>query len=111
MPSLHVEATDEAGHNKDIRAKISAIENFDRLIVGTILENFKGRNDVRMMALPDHATPISLGTHTTDPIPLVIYGSGVKPDNIMVFSENSAKTSRLVFRSGWQLMDYFMNVG
>jgi 2,3-bisphosphoglycerate-independent phosphoglycerate mutase len=105
---IHVEATDEAGHNKDIRAKITAIENFDKFIVGTVLKRFKGKKDVRMMVLPDHATPISVGTHTTDPIPLVICGAGMESDSIMVFSETSAKSSRLTFHSGWQLMDFFM---
>ena len=105
---IHVEATDEAGHNKDIRAKIGAIENFDKFIVGTILKNFKKRNDVKMMLLPDHATPISVGTHTIDPIPFVMYGAGIEADNVMVFSETSAKSSRLTFQSGWQLMEHFM---
>ena len=105
---IHVEATDEAGHNKDIRAKIAAIESFDKCIVGTVLEHFKKKDDVRMMLLPDHATPISVGTHTTDPIPFIICGAGIEPDSVMVFSETSAKSSRLTFASGWQLMDFFM---
>jgi len=107
---IHVEATDEAGHNKDIRAKIAAIENFDKHITGTVLRHFKDRDDVKMMLLPDHATPISVGTHTSDPIPFVIYGSGVEPDSIMVYSEKSGKASRLSFPNGWHLMDYFMKV-
>ncbi len=108
---IHVEAPDEAGHNKDIRAKIAAIENFDRHIVGTALKHFKDKDNVRMIVLPDHATPISVGTHTTDPIPFVIYGAGIEPDSIMVFGENSAKSSRFTFSTGWQLMDYFMKGG
>jgi len=105
---IHVEAPDEAGHNKDIRAKIAAIENFDKFIVGTVLNHFKGRNDVRMMVLPDHPTPISLGTHAADPIPFAVCGAGIESDNITVFSENAAKSSKLSFPTGWQLMDYFM---
>ncbi len=105
---IHVEAPDEAGHNKDIRAKIGAIENFDRCIVGTVLNHFKDRSDVRMMVLPDHPTPILLGTHAADPIPFAIYGAGIEKDNIEVFSENAARSSKLSFPTGWQLMDYFM---
>jgi len=104
---VHVEAPDEAGHNKDIRAKIAAIESIDKFIVGPALERFKGK-DVRIMALPDHATPISVGSHTNDPIPFVVYGKGIVPDSIMVFSETSAKSSHLAFKSGWQLMEFFM---
>jgi len=105
---IHVEATDEAGHNRDIRAKITAIENFDKFIVGTVLSRFKKKKDVRMVVLPDHSTPISVGTHTADPVPFAIYGADIEPDSIAVFSERSAKTSRLQFQDGWQLMDYFM---
>lgn len=107
---IHVEAPDEAGHNRAIRAKIAAIENFDKFIVGTMLDHFKGKKDFRMMLLPDHATPISVGTHTSDPVPFVIYGAGIEPDTVMVFSERSAKASRLSFQRGWQLMDYFMQI-
>jgi 2,3-bisphosphoglycerate-independent phosphoglycerate mutase len=105
---IHVEAPDEAGHNRDIRAKMVAIENFDKFIVGSVLNHFKDRTDVRMMVLPDHATPISVGTHVADPIPFAIYGAGIERDTIEVFSENAARASKLTFPTGWQLMDYFM---
>ncbi|MBU4376296.1 MAG: cofactor-independent phosphoglycerate mutase [Candidatus Omnitrophica bacterium] len=105
---IHVEAPDEAGHNKDIRAKIGAIENFDKFIVGSILKRFPDKDGVRMMVLPDHATPISVGTHVADPIPFAIYGSGVEADNIETYSEKAARSSKLSFPTGWQLMDYFM---
>lgn len=105
---IHVEATDEAGHNRDIRAKIGAIENFDKFIVGTVLESFKNKDEVKMMLLPDHATPISLGTHAADSVPFVMYGAGIEPDSVMVFSEKSGKASRLTFPNGWQLLDYFI---
>ncbi len=105
---IHVEATDEAGHNKDIRAKITAIENFDRFIVKAAMEYAKSRDDIKMMLLPDHATPISVGTHTSDPIPFVIYGKGVEADSVMVYSEKAAAASRFTIQSGWQLMNYFM---
>lgn len=105
---IHVEAPDEAGHNKDIRAKIGAIENFDRFIVGSILKRFTDKDSIRMMILPDHATPISVGTHVADPIPFAIYGSGIEADSIEVFSEKAARAGKLFFSAGWQLMDYFI---
>ncbi len=105
---IHVEAPDEAGHNRDIRAKIGAIENFDKFIVGAILKRFTNKDEARTMILPDHATPISVGTHVADPIPFAIYGGGVGVDNIEIFSEKTAKTGKLSFASGWQLMDFFM---
>jgi len=101
---VHVEAPDEAGHNGDIRAKITAIENFDKFVVGTIWEAFKTKDEFRIMVLPDHATPISMRTHTADPIPFVICGKGIEADSACVFTENAAKASKFVVDSGWCLM-------
>ncbi|MGB2706187.1 MAG: cofactor-independent phosphoglycerate mutase [Candidatus Omnitrophota bacterium] len=105
---VHVEAPDEAGHNGDIREKISAIENFDKFVVGTIWEEFKKRNDFRIMVLPDHATPISVRTHTTDPIPFAVCGEGVEPDRACVFTEAAARATRFTIREGWLLMKYLI---
>ncbi|MBN1354035.1 MAG: cofactor-independent phosphoglycerate mutase [Candidatus Omnitrophica bacterium] len=102
---VHVEAPDEAGHNGDIRAKITAIENFDKFVVGTIWEAFKNRTDVRIMVLPDHATPISERTHTTDTIPFAIYGNGVEPDEACVFTESASRSSSFALDSGYKLME------
>ena len=108
---VHVEAPDEAGHNGDIRAKIAAIENFDRLVVGTVLDEFKNRDDFRIMVLPDHATPISVRTHTSDEIPFAIYGKDMVPDQTSVYSERAALAAKLKFRSGSALMEYFIKGG
>lgn len=101
---VHVEAPDEAGHNGDIREKITAIENFDKFVVGTVWEAFKERDDFRLMILPDHATPISVKTHTTDPIPFVICGKGIDVDSASVFTENAAKASNFTVGEGYLLM-------
>ena len=105
---VHVEAPDEAGHNGDIRAKIAAIENFDRFIVGTILEKTKKMKDFRVMVLPDHSTPISMRTHTAEPVPFAVYGKGVEPNNAAGYSEAAAKATGVVVASGHDLMQYFM---
>ena len=105
---VHVEAPDEAGHNGDLRAKITAIENFDKLVVGTVLKALKDKPDSKIMVLPDHATPVSLRTHTSDEVPLAIYGTGIEADQVNVFSERAALASKLIFKSGDTLMDYFI---
>jgi len=105
---VHVEAPDEAGHNGDIRAKITAIENFDKFVVGTIWEEFKARNDYRIMVLPDHATPIEIRTHARDPIPFAVCGKGIAPDTALVFTEKSARASRFLVNEGHLLMKYLM---
>ncbi len=105
---VHVEAPDEAGHNGDLREKITAIERFDQLVVGTILNAFKGRDDFRILVLPDHATPVSVRTHTTDIVPFGIFGKGVTKGEFQKYSENEAMKSGLYFEKGYELMDYFI---
>lgn len=106
---VHVEAPDEAGHNGDLRAKIGAIENFDRFVVGAILERFKNLGNCRLAVLPDHPTPVSLRTHTAEPVPFVVYGKGIESDAPTVFSETAAKNSKFVFERGHELMEYLIN--
>ena len=105
---VHVEAPDEAGHNGDLREKMLAIENFDSLVVGTVLKHFKDNKNVRILVLPDHATPLSLRTHSAEPVPFAIYGKGVEPDRFDAFNEKVACESPLVFSAGWEIMDYLM---
>ncbi len=105
---IHVEAPDEAGHNGDLRAKIGAIENLDRFVVGAILNRFKKNKNFRFLVSPDHVTPVSLRTHTAEPVPFVIYGSDIEPDEATVFSEAAARQSKLVFEHGHELMEYFI---
>ncbi len=105
---IHVEAPDEAGHNGDLRAKITAIERFDSQVVGQILGHFQNRNDFRILVLPDHYTPISVRTHTSEPIFFAICGRAVAKDSISAFNESAARESKLNFPQGWRLMDYFI---
>ena len=105
---IHVEAPDEAGHNGDLRAKITAIERFDHQVVGEILRYFQNRSDFRILVLPDHYTPIAVRTHTAEPILFAIFGQGVPKDEIPAFNESAARQSKLNFPQGWQLMDYFV---
>jgi 2,3-bisphosphoglycerate-independent phosphoglycerate mutase len=108
---LHVEAPDEAGHNGDLREKITAIERFDRLVVGQFLKHFKFRQDkFRLLLLSDHATPLSVRTHTRDPVCFAIYGSDIGPGGINKFNEKQARESDLVFNRGHQLMDYLISL-
>lgn len=105
---VHVEAPDEAGHNGDLRQKILAIENFDKLIVGTILKAFKGKKEFRIIVLPDHATPISVRTHTREPIPFAMYGKGIDRDDAERYNEPAAKNSKLFIEDGFKIMEAFL---
>ncbi len=89
---LHVEATDEAGHDGDLDLKLKCIEYLDRRIVRYILEhkNEVG-DDLTIAVLPDHPTPVEMRIHTREPVPFIIYRPGESSDGVSVYDENSAK--------------------
>jgi 2,3-bisphosphoglycerate-independent phosphoglycerate mutase len=105
---VHVEAPDEAGHNGDLREKITAIERFDQLVVGTVLNAFKRKKNFRILVLPDHATPISVKTHTAEPVLFGIFGKDISSGGSLNYSEKEAEKSELYFEKGYELMGYFI---
>ena len=89
---LHIEAPDEAGHEGDLVQKVRAIELFDQKAVGPLIDGLKDSGeDWRVLLLPDHATPISTKTHSRDPVPFAIMGTGIEADDVERFDEQSAK--------------------
>lgn len=105
---VHVEAPDEAGHNADLDQKIRAIENFDRHVVGPVMRKLEGQSTSRAMVLPDHPTPISLRTHTSEPVPFAWYGPGLPKGRASCFSEREAALSGLGIEEGYHLMERFI---
>ncbi len=103
---IHVESPDEAGHNGDIKAKIEAIENIDKKIIGPML-NAYDQHEVRILVLPDHPTPVELRTHTNDPVGFVMFGNGIEADGSDNFSETISKENGMKFKSGEALMRAF----
>ena len=108
---VHVEAPDEAGHNGDLREKLNAVERFDNLVVGTILQAFKRKKNFRILVLPDHATPVSVKTHTAEPVPFGIFGKDIVGRGFAKYCEKEAEKSDLYFEKGHELMEYFINIG
>ncbi len=106
---IHVESIDEAGHNADLREKILAIERFDKFIAGEFLKIMQEKNNIRILALSDHPTPISLRTHTDKPVCFTMAGAGIKADNIYAFNEKQSLQSKIYFKDGYKLMDYFLD--
>lgn len=89
---LHIEASDEAGHEGDFQLKIKTIENLDSLICKPILEAIEKMDEsVAVAVLPDHPTPCRLRTHTADAVPFMIFAKGIVPDGIDEYNEESAK--------------------
>jgi 2,3-bisphosphoglycerate-independent phosphoglycerate mutase len=72
---LHVEATDEAGHNGEADRKVEALEHWDRRIIAPLVEALADSGPFRLLLLPDHPTPCALRTHTSDPVPYLLYDS------------------------------------
>ena len=108
---VHVEAPDEAGHMGDLRLKIEAIEVFDEKIVGTILKGMKAFKQYKVLVLPDHPTPLSVRTHTADPVPYVIYSNedGATSAHGKTFDEVSAGLSGISVEKGFELIERFLN--
>lgn len=104
---VHIEAPDEAGHNQDLRMKMTCIERIDKLVVGTIMENLKSK-DFRILITPDHPTPLSLRTHTDEPVPFLIFGKGIDAGGFSCFCENEAAQSSIYFERGEDLMKFFL---
>lgn len=111
---LHVEAPDECGHQGDVHGKIEAISRIDREILLPVYEHLEksrlqtGEN-YRIMFLPDHPTPISIRTHTSDAVPFLLYDSG-KPEmsGISDYCESSASKTGVHFSSGPELFERFI---
>ena len=88
---LHIEASDEAGHEGDVDLKIKTIENLDSRAVGPIYEAVKDWDEpVAIAVLPDHPTPCELRTHTKDPIPFLIWYPGIEADSVQTYDEVTA---------------------
>jgi len=104
---VHIEATDEAGHNGDLRMKIACLERIDQFVVGPIMRGLKGV-DCRILIVPDHPTPVEKRTHTDEPVPFLIWGSGIEGENFSSFSEIEAQGSSLFFETGVDLLEYFL---
>lgn len=105
---VHVEATDEASHEQDAAAKVRALEEIDRHIVGPLYQALQQQGEFRMLVTPDHPTPLATGTHSHGAVPVVIAGAGIEPDESTSYDEHAAARSGLNFEEGWRLMGYFL---
>ncbi len=106
---LHIEASDEAGHEGDVELKTKTIEYLDQRVVKYIIEETGKLNEpVSIAILPDHPTPCALKTHTHDPVPFTIYYPGIEPDNVKVYDEFSVKKGAFGTIKGNQFIKIFL---
>ncbi len=104
---IHVEAPDECGHRNEIDNKVKAISIIDKVILGPVTEYLRSQGDFKVLVTPDHATPLSLMTHTNDPIPFFIYDSTKECAGVDGFCERTAKETGLFIQPGYTIMGNF----
>ena len=105
---VHVEATDEASHEGNTAAKVAALEEIDRHIVGPIFEALQSYDEWRILVTPDHPTPLRTKTHSHGDVPLAMAGTGIAPDAARQYDDPTAAKSGLVFPEGYKLMGHFL---
>ena len=106
---LHIEASDEAGHEGDYNLKIKTIENLDSRVCKPIVQAVQGMDEpVAIAVLPDHPTPCHIRTHTSNPVPFLIYRPGETADGVEAFSERSAKDGSCGLLEGDQFIKEFL---
>lgn len=108
---IHEESPDEMGHQGNASKKIQAIENIDREIVGPLMEHLDASGHAyRLLILPDHPTPTASRTHTSDPVPYVLYDSHTHYENVFSYSERGAKETGNFHADGMSLMRELLGV-
>lgn len=107
---IHVEAPDEMGHQGSVERKVQAIEYLDERIIRYVKEAMdQSGEDYRMLILPDHPTPIEVRTHTSEPVPYLLYDSTELQDNDWQYSEKCAAEGGIYHPQGHELIDYLFS--
>lgn len=108
---LHVEASDEAGHDGDLELKLLTIENLDSRMVGPIYKEVASWDEPVCIALmPDHPTPVEIRTHMKEPVPFAVWYPGIEPDNVETYSEVSCVRGSYGMLHLTEFMDMFMGI-
>ena len=107
---LHIEASDEAGHDGDLELKLRTIENLDSRVVGPIFEEVSKWNEpVAIAVMPDHPTPVEIRTHVKEPVPFIVWYPGISPDSVQTYSEVSCVSGSYGMLYLTEFMNRFMN--
>lgn len=108
---LHVEASDEAGHDGDLELKLRTIENLDKRMVGPIFEELsKWDEPVCIAVMPDHPTPVEIRTHVKEPVPFLVWYPGIEPDSVETYNEVSCVSGSYGMLHLTEFMDMFMGI-
>ena len=108
---LHIEASDEAGHDGDLDLKLQTIRNLDARIVKPVYEAVsEWEEPVCIALLPDHPTPVEIRTHVKEPVPFAIWHRGIQPDKVTTYDEKSCTRGEYGLLSLQQFMETFMKI-
>lgn len=108
---LHIEASDEAGHDGELELKLQTIENLDKRVVTPIYNEVrKWHEPVCIAILPDHPTPVEIRTHLAEPVPFLIWHPGIEPDEVQTFDEVSCVNGSYGLLKYQEFMNEFMNI-
>ena len=109
---VHVEATDEAGHDGDIELKLKAIDYLDKRLIKPVLEAIQQMDEpVCVAVLPDHPTPVELRIHVNEPVPFIIWHQGITPDDVQYYDEESCVSGSYGLLRLQEFMQTFINEG
>ncbi len=108
---VHIESPDETSHDGDLKGKIRAIEQIDRMIVGPVMALRDRGEELRVLVVPDHVTSVEDGKHKRDPVPFAMWGSGVGAASGFPFAEAHALASEIEIEHGCDLMGEFVGGG
>lgn len=105
---IHVEAPDECGHRGEAENKVRSIELIDEKILSPVVEFLRGYDDFAVLVCPDHPTPLCIKTHSSNPVPYLIYSSRGEIDGVDTFTEETAKSTGNYIAEGYTMMEYFL---
>lgn len=107
---LHIESPDEAGHQGSLEKKIWAIEQIDKHVLGLIYSKLEEFDNIRILLLPDHPTPLSVRTHTSDPVPFMLFDKNHPVKNELGSYDEETADKGVFINNGYELMEMFVNV-
>ena len=108
---IHLEAPDEMGHQGSVEKKVKSIEYLDGRVIGAVKKGLEDAGvDFRMLIMPDHPTPIWCRTHTSDPVPYMLYDSTADLGNGLLYTEKEAEKSGIEEREGYRLIEKLLQI-
>lgn len=105
---IHVEAPDECGHRGEAENKVRSIELIDEKILGPVVDFLRDYDDFAVLVCPDHPTPLCIKTHSSDPVPYLIYSSKDEIDGVDTFNEDTSSQTGNYIAEGYKMMEYFL---